>query len=146
MWVVDQRLPPGMEHGEEAELRAQMLGIGGDDPKRLGDGPEEQPIDDRLVLQRDLRDRLREGKDDVEVLAVEEVRRAGLDPGGPGERLALGTVAIAAGVIPDPPMPAVVALFDMPAERGGATLFDRGHHPALGRREGGSGLGANASP
>ena len=33
------------------------------------------------------RRRRRGGKDDVEVPAVEEVRRAGLDPGGPGEGL-----------------------------------------------------------
>ena len=83
MGVVHQRLPPRVEHRDAADLGAQMFGIGGESPERLGDRPEEEAVDDRLVLGGDLRDRLGQGEDDVEVLALEEVLRAGLDPGRP---------------------------------------------------------------
>ena len=115
MRMVHQRLAPGVEHGEEADLGPEMPGVGGDGPSRLGDGPKEEAIDDGFVLGGDLRDHLGHGEDDVEVLDVEQVRLARLDPRRAGERLALVAVPIAAGVIPDAPMAAVVTLLDVPA-------------------------------
>lgn len=45
--------------------------------------------------------------------------------------MASGTVPVAAGVIGDPPLPAVLAGLDVTAERRGAAMLDRRHHLEL---------------
>ena len=50
MRMMKQVLAPGVQHGEEADLGAQVLGIGGDGAQGLGGGAEEQAVDERLVL------------------------------------------------------------------------------------------------
>jgi hypothetical protein len=67
VWMVLQGLTPGMEHRGDADLRAQMLGIGGDGGERLGRGAEQDCIDGGLVLEGDRTDRRRQGEDDVKV-------------------------------------------------------------------------------
>lgn len=52
--MVLQRLTPGMEHRGDADLRTQMLGIGGDGGERLSGGAEQDRIDGGLVLEGDL--------------------------------------------------------------------------------------------
>ena len=142
MRVMDERLAPGVEDGEEADLGAEVAGVGGDGAQRLGHGPEEETVDDGLVLDGDLGDRRRHGEDDVEVLGGQQVRPAPLEPRGAGQGLTARTVAVAAGVVPDAPMAAVATLLDVAAEGGGATLLDGRHHAALRRREGGPDLGS----
>jgi hypothetical protein len=44
-------LPPSVEHTEETDLGAQVLGIGGNLQQRRGAGVEQEVIDDFLVLQ-----------------------------------------------------------------------------------------------
>ena len=139
MRMMDQRLAPGVEDGEEADLGAEMARVGGYRPERVGDGPEEETVDDGLVLGGDLGDRRGHGEDDVEVLDGQQVRPAPFEPRGAGQRLTGRTVPVATGVVPDAAMAAVVALLDVAAEGGGAALLDGRHHAALRRREGGSG-------
>ena len=50
MRMMKQVLAPGVQHGEEADLGAQVLGIGSDGAQGLGGGAEEQAVDERLVL------------------------------------------------------------------------------------------------
>ena len=138
---MDERLAPGVEDGEEADLGAEMAAVGGYGAQRLGDGPEEKAVDDGLVLGGDLGDRRRHGEDDVEVLGGKQVLAAPFEPRGAGQRLTGRTVAVATGVVPDAPMAAVVTLLDVAAEGGGAALLDGRHHAAVRRREGGSDLG-----
>ena len=125
-------LAPGVEDGQEADLGPEVLGIGGDLLQGLGGGPEEQAVDDAGVLQGDRAERRREGEDEVEVLDGQEFGLAGLHPVGGGGGLALGAVAVAAGVVGDLPVAAPVALLDVAAQGGGpaggdvmqdATLF-----------------------
>ena len=71
MRMVPQRLAPGMEHGDTADLGPEMPGIGGDDSSRLGDHPQAEAIDDGCVVGGDLGDRPGQGEDDVAVLDVE---------------------------------------------------------------------------
>jgi hypothetical protein len=52
MRVMVQLLAPGMEHGEAADLRPEMLRVPGDVLERLGDGAKEQAIEVAGVLQR----------------------------------------------------------------------------------------------
>ena len=71
------------------------------------------------------------GKDTVEIRDGQQVGQARLDPPCLGERLALGAVAVAARMVPRLVGPTVVALEQVPAQGGGATLLDRAHHPEL---------------
>jgi hypothetical protein len=65
MRMMGQRRAPGVEHGGEADARAQMLRVGGDGGQCLGCGLEQQIVDDGLVLERDRADRSRQREDDV---------------------------------------------------------------------------------
>ena len=51
--VVQQVLPPGVQHAQEADLRAEMLWVGGDLAQRLRRRPEQDVVDHGLVLERD---------------------------------------------------------------------------------------------
>ena len=127
MRMMGQRRAPGVQDGGEADARAQMLGVGGDRRQRLGGGPEQEVVDGGLVLERDLGDRRRQGEDDV---VIGDRQQLGLALGKPLARrraLTLRAVPIAAGVVGDALMRAVLAALDVPAERGGATGFDRRH-------------------
>ncbi len=57
--MVGHRRAPGVEHGGEADLGTEMLGIGGDGTQGLGGGFEQQVIDHGLVLIGDLAERCR---------------------------------------------------------------------------------------
>ena len=114
--------------------------VGSDRAERVGDGAEEQAVDDGLVLGGDLGDGRGHGED-VEVLGGQQVRAALFEPLGAGQRLAGQAVAVAARVVPDAPTAAVVTLLDVAAERGGAALLDGRHHTALRRRQDGPDLG-----
>jgi len=126
-----QRLAPSVEDGEETELCAEMLGIGSDRLQGLGDGVEQNVVDRSFVVMGDGGDLLRHGEDDVEVWHCEELGSSVLKPLGTRQGLALWAVAIAARVVADALVAAGVALLDMAAERGRATLLDRRHDAAL---------------
>ena len=65
MRMMGERRAPGVEDGSKADARAQMLGISRDRRQRLGGDPEQQVVDDGLVLEPDRADRRRQGEDDV---------------------------------------------------------------------------------
>ena len=67
MRMMVQVLPPGVEHGNQPERGAEMLGVGGDEAQRLGCRLEQDAVDDGLVLEGNLGDRRRHGEDNVEV-------------------------------------------------------------------------------
>ena len=125
--MVGERRAPGVQHGGEADARAEMLRVGGDRGQRLGGGPEQQVVDGGLVLERDGADRGRQGEDDVIVGNRQELRLAVFEPLPRRGGLALRAVAIAAGIVGDPFVRAVLAALDVTAERGGATGLDRRH-------------------
>jgi len=70
MGVMVQLLAPGMEHGEAAELRSEMLRVPGDVLERLGDGAKEQPIEGVGVLQLQGSEVVRQGKDHMTVVRL----------------------------------------------------------------------------
>ena len=51
MRMMVQVLPPGVEHGNQPERGAEMLGVGGDEAQRLGCRLEQDAVDDGLVLK-----------------------------------------------------------------------------------------------
>jgi hypothetical protein len=130
MRMMQQVLSPAMQHGEEPDLAPQMLGIGRNGTQRLRAGPEQDVIDRGLVLERDGGDRLRHGEHHVEVRHLEQFRLAVRQPLGASQALALRAVSVAARVVGDALMAAVLAALDMTAERCGATVFDRHHRAA----------------
>ena len=56
MRMMHKCLEPGVQDGEEADLGAEMARVGGYRAESLGDGPEEEIVDDGLVLGGELGD------------------------------------------------------------------------------------------
>ena len=75
----------------------------------------------------------RQGENDVIVGNRQQLRLAIFEPLLRGGGLALRAVAIAARIVGDPFVRAVLAALDVAAERGGATGFDRRHDLQLGK-------------
>jgi len=62
-----------MQHGGDADPRAEMLGIGCDGQQRVRSRAEQQVIDHRLVLPCDVRDLGGHGEHDVEVTDRQQI-------------------------------------------------------------------------
>src|ERR1035437_3332354 len=120
MRVMQQGGSPGVQYGEETNLRAQMFGIGGNGAQGFGRGLEENVIDHLLVLVSDRGNLVRHREDDVVILAVEKFIPAVFDPLGAGQRLALGAMPVSAGRVADASMTTLIALFDLSSQRGGS--------------------------
>src|SRR6202030_1018775 len=133
--IMMQILSPGMEHRHEADLRAQMFGVGGDLQESLGRGAKEHAVNNPLVLEGQGRDHLRQREDDAKVLDRQQLSGALFEPRRAGGALALRAMAIAAGTIRDRALAAAVALFDVATERGGATDCDVAQRFLLASRE-----------
>jgi len=72
MRMVKKSLTPSMKHREESDLRAQMLGVSCDGAQRLAGGPEQNAVDDLLVLKGNSCNGLRYGEDHMKILGVEK--------------------------------------------------------------------------
>ncbi len=83
--MVKQVLTPTMEHGEEADLGAEVLGIGGNGLQGFRGGPEQNAIDHLFVLIGDRGNLFRQRKDHVEILGVEKFGAALFQPFGAGQ-------------------------------------------------------------
>ena len=92
---------PGVEHGGDPDPRSEVLRVGGDRQQRLGRCLEQQVIDDRLVLVSEVGDRGRQGEDEVEVGHGQEIGFSLRQPVPCGGSLTLRAVAVAAGVVGD---------------------------------------------
>ena len=113
--MVHQSLPPGMQQGHEADARAQVLRVGGDGGERFGGGVEQDVVDDGFVLKGDGGQLLRDGKDHMEIFAVEQLGLALLEPLRARQGLTLGAVPIAAAVESVALIAAGVALLEVTA-------------------------------
>ena len=99
--------------------------------QRLGRGLEQDVVDHGLVLVGDVGDRRRQREHDV---VVGHRQQLGLALGQPFLRrraLALRAVPVAAGVVGDVGVRALLAARDMAAERRRAAALDRRHHLQL---------------
>ena len=133
--MVVQRLSPGVQHRDRADLGAEIATVGGDVAQGLCRGAEQDGIDHRLVVERDLGGRRRHGEHDVEVRHRQQFGLALREPVGARQALALRTVPVAAGVVGVANQPAVGAVLDMPAQRRRPARLDRRHDAALGAAE-----------
>jgi hypothetical protein len=73
----------------------------------------------------------RQGEDQVEVPDRQQIGLAGGEPILRRRALALGAMPVAARVVGDPAVAAVLAALDMTAEDGRAAVLDRRHHLEL---------------
>ena len=93
-----QILSPGVQDAEEADLRAQMSGIGRDLQQSRGAGTEQKVKDDFLVLQSQPREFVRNRKNHMHVFNGQQFFTAVGEPSIAGVGLALRTMPRPAGV------------------------------------------------
>jgi hypothetical protein len=67
MRMEQQVLTPTVQHGQEPDVCAEMLGVGGDLEQGLGSGVEQQVVEDLLIDQGQLREMMRHSEDDVDI-------------------------------------------------------------------------------
>lgn len=129
--MIVEVLAPGVQHGDEADLGTQMLGIGGNPAQCLCGGTKQDRVDLLLVLKGNRDDLLRKGEDDMEIADWQKVCLSGGKPITPGLALAFWAVPVAAGIVGNADCVAVLALLDMPAQASGPAHLDRAHDAAL---------------
>jgi hypothetical protein len=123
--------PQVVQHGGEANASPQVFWVGRNGDQRLGGGPEQQVVDDGLVLERDWRDRGRQGEDEVIVGDRQQIVSLGFQPLSRRRALALRAMTVPARVVGDLNMGAVIAALDVTAKRRSAAGLDRRHHLQL---------------
>src|SRR3984893_17355306 len=107
---------------DEADFRAEVFRIASDFEKCFCTGPEQQIVDDFLVLQSQWSELPRKCEDHMDVAHGEKFSLTCRDPAFSGRGLTLRAVSIAAAVVGDGgTMPAAGAFIEMTAECGGAT-------------------------
>jgi len=115
-------LIPGVQHTEEADLRAEKSRIAGHFKQGLGTGAEQQIVEDLLVLQDQWGQVAGKGEDHVHVGRGEKFLLTRSDPPFPIRSLTLRAVAVPTTVIRDGgTISAIGALIDMTAQRGRTT-------------------------
>ena len=99
MRVQPQVLAPGMEDAEEADLGSKVLGVGCNFEHGLSAGAEEQIVEQPWITLTERVQLVGQGKDDVEIGHAKQILFAPCQPALACLGLALGTVAVATGVI-----------------------------------------------
>src|SRR5664279_4724192 len=94
--MVLQSLGPTVQDGQEAQFGSQTFGIGGHLQKRLGYGPEQDPVDDSRVLQSQRRQFMWQGEDHMRVGNGQDLLRPGGQPLVARPAVALWAMPIAA--------------------------------------------------
>jgi hypothetical protein len=108
-----------VQHGGDADPRAEAPGVGGDGERRLGRRLHQEVVDHALVLIGDVAQLARQRVDDVKVWDGQQLRFAVGQPSPRRRSLALRTMPVAARVVSDDRMAArrVLAARDVAAER-----------------------------
>src|SRR5215207_4975935 len=122
--VADQGLPPRVEDAQDADLGAEMTGIGGDLTERRRARLKEPRVQPGPVSIGQGQERMREREDDVHIRHIEELALARVQPAFARLRLTLRTVPVSTRVVGDGLMPAGVTPVEMSTERGGSTARD----------------------
>ena len=99
MRMQTQVLSPGVQNAEEADLGSEVLGVGRNFEHGLSAGAEEQIVEQPWIALTERVQLVGQGKDDVEVGDAKQILFAACQPALARLGLALGTVAVATGVI-----------------------------------------------
>jgi hypothetical protein len=105
-----------VEHGGDADPGTQMLRVGGDCQHGLGRDLEQEIVDHGLVLVGDVGDRRRQREHHVIVRHRQQLGLAVGEPFLRGGALALRAMAVAAGIVGDTRIGAVLTACDMTTE------------------------------
>ena len=98
MGMMLQSLVPGMEHAEEADLRAEVTRIAGDLQQGGSTGAKQQVVDQPFILQCERSQFPRQGEDDVYVAGGQQLPFPRLKPALAGVALASGAMPVATRV------------------------------------------------
>ena len=129
--MVGERLPPGVKDGEKADAGAQPARIGGKLRHGARRRRKQDGVDHGLVLKGDGGDGRRHGENDVEIGDIEKLGAARDEPFLASGALAFWAMTISARIVGDANGAAILASFDVAAQRGRAASFDCGHDAPL---------------
>src|SRR3984957_20358907 len=131
MRMQSQVLSPGVQNAEEADLGSEVLGVGRNFEHGLSAGAGEEIVERAGVVVTERIQLVGQGKDDVEVGHAEQILFAPCQPAQACLSLALGTVAVATGVIGNGLMVATRAGVQMASQRSRTACSDRPQHLEL---------------
>jgi hypothetical protein len=124
-----EALVPGMEHAEEANLRAQVAGIASELQQGCSTGLEQQVVDHSFVLESEGREFTGQREDQMHVAGGQQFLLACLEPAHASVRLASGAMPVPARVEGDGSgVAAGGTAIAMATESGGATAGNRQQH------------------
>ena len=126
-----------MQDGEEAQLSAEVFRIGTKGEQGFRGGAEQNRVQHVLVVEGEVGDLFGQRKNDVKVFDRQKFGLPAFEPLGACQTLALGAMAVTAGVVGVTRVltVAVVALFDVAAEGSRAAGLDGAHHFELSERQ-----------
>jgi len=128
MGMMLQSLVPGMEHAEEADLRAEVTRITSDLQQSCSTGVKQQFVDQPLILQCERSQFPWQGEDNVHVAGRQQLSFPRLEPAQAGVALTPWAMSVTARVIRDGSMSAVRALIAMSPQRGGTAACNGQQH------------------
>ena len=117
-------LTPSVQYSQETDGRTQMLGVRSNGEQRLGRCPEEEAVDSPGILQCQASDLLRQSKHHMEILYRQQLGLPFGQPLSAGRSLTLRATPIAARVVGDGAMSALIALVHMAAQSGRSASAD----------------------
>jgi hypothetical protein len=120
-----------MEHRQKADLSAKVLGVCRDGSQRLGRRPEEDVVEDPLILLGQVHQLAWHREYQMEVGYWQQVGCLFGNPPRFGQRLAFRTVAISARVISVALMATAIALLQVPAQVCCAAHLEGSKNPRL---------------
>jgi hypothetical protein len=122
--MVLQPLAPRVQHHQPANGAAQSLRIPRDLQQGFSGRLKQEVVHHALVDEGEAGERLRHGEDEVDVASRQQLLLARRHPGVPRRRQTLWAMPIAAAVVRDGHLRALLTAITVPAERRGAALRD----------------------
>src|SRR5208337_5675644 len=120
----EQVLSPGVERADDAYLRSQVFGIGGDFEQSLSAGGEQQVVEQSWIFQGQQVKFMRHREHDVEIAGGQKFAFPCRQPAFPSLCLALGAVPVSARIVGDGLIIAARALVAMSTQGSGAAALN----------------------
>jgi len=124
-----------VQDGQNAETRTQVPWLGRDFEQSAAGRTEEQIVEDARILQCERRQSGGQREHHVRIGHGQQRLTLRFEPFRSRAALALGTVAVATGIVGDPLVPALITSIDMAAERSGTAGRQCFDHLRLGGRK-----------